>query len=492
MSESFDPFEATIADIHDAYARGATTCVELAQYYVDRILRYDQAGPAINAIITVSPTVLEDAQALDRRLGETGMVGPLHGIPVLVKDQVDAVGMPTTLGSVLLKDFYPDHDGVVVRKLKEAGALILAKTTLGELAGGDAHGSLFGSTRNPYDLERTPGGSSGGSGAAVTANFGAVSVAQEGLASIRRPAAWSSCVGMRPSLGLVSRTGAYGSWPDKSGSLGPITRTVADAAAVLDAIVGFDPDDPSTAWGVGQLDGSFGSHLDASALAGARIGVIRELIGLGTEPDADDHRKSMRAFDEALAELAAAGAEVVDPVVIEDLMPLLSRRAFHGGGEAFERWMARNANPPYRTHAEFVAEEQYRTAMWLRGGGRPSPWTATYEEYMVARDRLKTNLLYTLAEHDLDAIVHITVEHTPTRIVDGVNEPYVNMKGAPHINTFLYEVPSITVPAGFTDDDLPVGITLLGRPFSDQRMVGLAYAYEQATHHRVAPATTPA
>ena len=492
MTTTFDPFEATIADIEAAYAAGTTTCVELAQYYLARIEACDRGGPALNSIIAVSPTVMEDAAALDQAYVDGGPVGPLHGVPVLVKDQVDVVGMPTTLGSVLLKDFYPDQDGVVVQKLREAGALILAKTTLGELAGGDAHGSLFGSTRNPYDTDRTPGGSSGGSGAAISANLGAISVAQEGLASIRRPAAWNSCVGMRPSLGLVSRTGAYGCWPSRSGSLGPITRTVADAAAVLDAVSGYDGEDPSTSWGVGQLDGTFVSHLDDGALNGARIGILRDVMGLGSDPTAEDFGQSRAVFDQAVAELRAAGGEVIDPVEIEDLMPLLSKRAFDSGKEAFENWMARHDDPPYRDHESFTREAQYERAMWLRGGGRPSPWQATWEEYQVARDALRTNLLVTMAEHRLDAIVHITVEHTPTLITDGVNEPYVNMLGAPHLNTFLYDVPSITVPAGFTDAQLPVGITFLGRPYSDQTMVGLAHAYEQSTHHRVPPSSCPA
>lgn len=389
MPEKFDPFEATIESIGAAYAAGTATCVELAGYYLDRIAKFDRNGPEINSIITISPTVLEDAAELDRTYAETGPVGPLHGVPVLVKDQVDVVGMPTTLGSVLLRDHYPDSDGVVVRKLEEAGALILAKTTLGELAG-------------------------------------------------------------------------------------------------------FDSEDPSTAWGVGQMKGTFVSHPDANALAGARIGIIREIIGLGSDPAAADFARSRTVFDTAIGELASAGAQIVDPLTIENLLPLLAERAFDSGKEAFESWMGRNADPPYRSHEDFVAEEQYRKAMWLRGGGRPSPWQATYEEYLAARDDLRTNMLVAMAEHELDAIVHITVEHTPTLITDGVNAPYVNMKGAPHINTFLYDVPSMTVPAGFTEDELPVGITFLGRPYSDQRIVSLAYAYEQATAHRVPPASTPA
>src|SRR5262245_52758128 len=233
----FDVIETTIADIHAAYRSGQLTCRQLAQAYLDRIQAYDKNGPAINAIITINPDALKEAERLDTALKNTGMVGPLHGIPIIIKDQADAKGMPTTLGSVLFKDYYPDRDAFVVEKLQKAGAIILAKATLGELGGGDTHGSLFGSTRNPYDPERTAGGSSGGSGASVAANFCAVGVGQEGFASIRRPSTWNSIVGMRPTAGLVSRGGVYAGWPSIAGSLGPMSRTVTDLAKLLDVIV---------------------------------------------------------------------------------------------------------------------------------------------------------------------------------------------------------------------------------------------------------------
>jgi amidase len=223
------------------------------QMYLDRIAAYDQTGPSINAIITLNATALEEADRIDAAFQASGFVGPLHGIPVVVKDQADAIGMPTTLGSVLFQHYYPDRDCFVVDKLKRAGAIILGKTTLGELGGGDTHGSLFGSTRNPYDLERTVGGSSGGSAACVAANFATVGVAQEGLASIRRPATWNCIVGMRPTAGLVSRGGVYAGWPSVHGSLGPMARTVTDMAKLLDVVVGYDPEDPLTARGVGQI-----------------------------------------------------------------------------------------------------------------------------------------------------------------------------------------------------------------------------------------------
>src|SRR5215813_4080999 len=249
----FRLLEATIDDIHAAYRSGQLTARGLAQMYLDRIEAYDKKGPAINAIITVNANALEEADRLDLAFKTSGFVGPLHGIPIAFKDQGDVKGMPTTFGSILFKDYYPDRDSFVAEKLKRAGAIILAKTTLGELGGGDTYGSLFGSTRNPYALERTVGGSSGGSAASVAANFATVGVGQEGLASIRRPSTWNCISGMRPSAGLVSRGGVYGCWPEIFGSLGPMARTVKDLARLLDVMAGYDPEDPITARGVGHI-----------------------------------------------------------------------------------------------------------------------------------------------------------------------------------------------------------------------------------------------
>lgn len=482
----------TIAELHDAYLSGQTTCREVTEWYLRRIEAYDRHGPALNSIITLNKDALEQADALDAALAKSGLVGPLHGVPVLMKDQVDVVGTPTTLGSELFRDYFPDQDALVTTKLKAAGALILAKTTLGELGGGDTHGTLFGSTRNPYDLERTPGGSSGGSAAAVSANLGAVAIGQEGLASIRRPSAWNATVGMRPSLGLVSRTGAYGGWPSRAGSLGPMTRRVEDAARLLDVMVGYDAEDPSTAWGVGRAPSSFLDALDRDGLRGVRIGVIRESFGLGSEPASEDFAHVAEVFDRAVAELAEAGAVLVDPVVIPQLHELLAQRAFDGTAESFETWMGRSAAPPYASHDDLLAEPLYGEVMHRRSGGRPPAWSGTATAYVAAREQLATNLLALMADLELDAIVHVTAEHTATLIRDGVQAPYVNQKGAPHLNTFLYDVPSISVPAGFTPDPMPVGITFLGRPFSDAAMLRYAYAYEQATMHRRPPESAPA
>jgi Asp-tRNA(Asn)/Glu-tRNA(Gln) amidotransferase A subunit family amidase len=379
-----------------------------------------------------------------------------------------------------------------VEKLKKAGAIILGKTTLGELGGGDTHGSLFGSTRNPYDVARTVGGSSGGSAACVSANFSTVAVAQEGLASIRRPSTWNCIIGMRPTAGMVSRSGVYAGWPSVNGSLGPMARTVADLVKLLDAMVGYDPDDPITARGVAHTPESFSRFLDKNALKGARLGILRESMGLGSEPDSDDFKMIDEVFNRAVGELASAGAVLIDPVVIPDLRELLAKRAGNPGDEeeSFRVYFGRSANPPFRTRAEAAASPNFSKVIKRSRDrfNRLSDDNAHYQ-YLKARDALMTRLLKVMADNKLDAIVHKAVEHQPTLIKDGVNPPYVDQKGAPHINTFLVYVPSIVVPAGFTRSNLPAGVTFLGRPYDDGAMIRLAYAYEQATRHRKPPAT---
>ena len=493
IEQSFKIVETTITDIHTAYKSGTLTARQLVQMYLDRIEAYDKKGPAINCIISLNPTALEEADRLDAAFKKTGFVGPLHGIPVVMKDQADIKGMPTTLGSVLFKDFMPDQDCFVVAKLKKAGVIFLGKATLGELGGGDTHGSLFGSTRNVYDLERTAGGSSGGSGASVSANFCAVSVGQEGFASIRRPSIWNGVAGMRPTMGLVSRGGVYGGWPTINGTLGPMARSVTDLAKLLDSMVGYDPGDPVTAYGIGNTADSYSAALDKGALKGARLGILRESMGYASEPDSDDFKSVTEVFDKAVADLRKAGAEIVDPIVIPDLKALMATRtrSIVDDDAMFELFF-KGGKAPFATRADAMASPLFQQ---VTNSGRvrwsmPSP-TERQLAYQRARDTLMINMLKVMADHRLDAIVHKAVEHQPTLIKDGVNPPFVDQKGAPHINTFLMFVPSVVVPAGFTRDNLPAGITFLGRPYDDARMIQFAYSYEQASQHRRPPASTP-
>ena len=360
--KKFELVEATIEDVHAEYKAGRLTARALVRAYLDRIEAYDKNGPKINSVITINPKALEEADALDAAYKRSGPVGPLHGIPVVLKDQMDVAGLPTTLGSVVFKDVVPTRDAFVTDKLKKAGAIVLAKVTLGEMGGGDAYGSLFGVTRNPYDPERTVGGSSGGTGAAVAANFATIGVGQEGFASIRRPSTWNSIVGMRPTPGLVSRGGVWAGWPSRRGSLGPMTRTVTDMAKLLDVMVGYDPDDPVTALGVGHAPKTYTASLDRNGLKGARIGILREPMGYTTEPDSEDFKTVTTVFDKAVAELKAAGAVVVDPIVIPRLNELLARRGA-GDGEAVGRRRGGLLRAARRTRS---------SRRWTRSATRPT------------------------------------------------------------------------------------------------------------------------
>ena len=488
----FQLLETTIANIQAAFATGDISARRLVELYLNRIEAYDRNGPNINSIITVNPHALEDAERLDKAFADTGVTGPLHGIPVILKDQMDARGMPTTLGSVVLKDYMPDRDSFVANRLKEAGAIILAKATLGELGRGDTHGSLFGSTRNPYDPTRTPGGSSGGSGASVSCNFGAVAIGQEGFASIRRPAAWNGVVGMRPTAGLVSRGGVYDGWPALNGSLGPLTRSVGDLATLLDVIVGYDPEDPITALGGGNAPDSFTKFLDRDGLRGARIGLITQSMGFQSEPDSTDFQVVAEVFDRAVADLGEAGATVIELTEIPRLAELLDKRAGDGReNEAWNLYFGRSETLPYGSRDAMMQSPDFAKVHRSRYAGIRSAGPSAYGEYLVAREELMFSVMKMMADSQLDAIVHKTVEHQPTLISEGIGPPYYDMRGTTHINTFLVHVPSISVPAGFTTDQLPVGITFLGRPFSDGTMVKLAYAYEQATGHRRPPGISP-
>jgi amidase len=492
QTQPFHLSEATIEDVHAAYKSGRLTAHRLVQLYLNRIDAYDKKGPSLNAVITLNPKALEDADRLDAAYKASGPVGPLHGIPVILKDQFDAKGMPTTLGSVLFKNYVPDRDSFVAEKLRKAGAIIMGKTTLGELGGGDTFGSLFGATRNPYALDRTPGGSSGGNGAGLSANFATVGVGEEGFASIRRPSTWNSTVGMRPTAGLVSRSGMYDGWPELNGSLGPMARTVADVARLMDVMVGYDPEDPLTAAGVGHVPESYTKFLDRNGLKGARIGILRESIGRDSEPQSQDFAKVTAVFDQAVKELKAAGAVLVDPLVIPDLKDALATR-IEGptdSADAFKVFFGRSARRPFQSKDEMLKSPEFaKVVPYAQARLRGTSDVQRHHRYLMARDRLMIDVLKVMADNKLDAIVHKSIEHQPTLLKD---QGVVNTKGAPHLNTFLVFVPVIAVPAGFTSDNLPAGITFMGRPYDEGTMIKLAYSYEQATHHRRPPKTTPA
>jgi amidase len=497
-SAPFQIVEATIDDIHTAFRSGRLTARQLVQGYLDRINTYDKQGPNINSIITINPNALAEAEKLDAAFRTSGLVGPLHGIAVLVKDEIDTAGMPTTLGTVVFKDYRPPKDAFVIDRLRKAGAIILGKTTLSEFAAGDTYGSIFGVTRNPYDLDRTVGGSSGGSGAALTANFSTVAIGEETVASIRRPGAWNAVVSLRPTPGLVSRSGMWDGYPTVHAQMGPMARTVRDLAKLLDSMVGYDAEDPVTALGIGKVEGSYARYLDQGGLNGARIGILRESIGNQSDPNSADFKIVDAAFQTNVAELKAAGATLVDPIVIPNLKKLLATRERDPieTEAALKFYLARNPGSPLKTRADIInspdIEKSFPPPNVARYKALPPPASAErYLDYVRARDELMIMIAKVMADNKLDAIVHKSVEHEPSLIKDGINPPYVTTRGVPTLNTFLIYAASVTVPSGFTSNNLPVGVTFFGLPYSEPTLLKLAYSYEQATHHRVPPKTTP-
>lgn len=497
-AQTFQVLEATIGDVHAALASGQITCRALVQQYLDRIDAYDETGPSLNAVQHVNAGALQAAEALDESFSASGLVGPLHCVPVLLKDQVETRDMPTTYGSALFEGFVSGRDATIVSRLQDAGALILAKTNMGEFANGYV-GSAFGAIRNAYDPTRNPSGSSGGTAAGIAANFGLVGIGEDTGGSIRGPAAVHSLVGLRPTVPLVSRHGMLPGKPSTD-TLGPITRTVTDAARLLDVLAGYDPNDPITAYGIGHVPDSYVDGLDAESLRGARIGVIREPMHSEADPDSDDYKQVRAVIDRAIADLRARGAVVVDPVVVPDLDAV--ERAYVENNfeteQAVNAYLEQHANAPVKTLRDILVS------------GVVMPWRATglinvvglttddheYLSILEGNERIRRNVLTVMAGHELDALVYATFDHQTTTIApDALTNAHTEDEYGLGNNRRLSPVtgfPALTVPAGFTTDGLPVGLEFLGRPFTEATLLQLGYGYEQGTERREPPATTPA
>ena len=303
--------ETTIGEIQSAYLAGSLTGVQLVQSYLNRIAAYDQSGPELNAFVKLNPGALDDAAALDAKLAQTGqLVGPLHGIPVAVKDQAETKGIETRFGSVALSGYVPEQDATIVTKMKAAGAIILGKTAMPDFATSwFGYSSVNGETKNPYDLARDPGGSSAGTGTAIAANLATVGIGEDTGGSIRLPSSFNNLVGVRVTPGLISRHGLSPLVVFQD-TAGPMGRTVTDTAILLDALVGYDPKDPyTTAYVIADHKGSYTEKLDRAGLEGARIGVLKEAFGSDTDPDCAQVNAVVRA---AIAQMQSAGAVIVE------------------------------------------------------------------------------------------------------------------------------------------------------------------------------------
>jgi Asp-tRNA(Asn)/Glu-tRNA(Gln) amidotransferase A subunit family amidase len=491
-SGSFQLDEATIAGIHRAFRSGQLTCARLVRAYLQRIRAYDKAGPSLNALIAVNGEAERTAAEMDARYAsKQSGVGPLHCIPVILKDNYDTADMPTTGGSVVLATSRPAHDAFIVKRLRAAGALILAKANLTELArGGTTVSSLGGQTRNPYDLTRTPGGSSGGTAAAIAANFAAIGTGSDTGQSVRSPASAQSLVGIRPTHGLLSRHGII-PLSITQDEAGPITRTVEDAARMLDAVAGYDPGDPVTAFGLHKVPDTYTASLKRDGLENARIGVLRDFFGAEAQ-----HQEVNAVTERAAEKMRALGATVVG-VRISDLSTLTRNVTVSGfeGKIAFNRYLAGlGSNAPVRTLQEFIARGGFHASL---KGGLESDERVTdglndpeYKERLLGRLQLRQAITIAMAENRLDAILY---PHQ-RRLVALIGQEQLERNGVLSSGTGL---PAITFPGGFSTPTasaplgVPIGIELLGAEWAEPRLIELAYAFEQGTRIRRPPVSTP-
>ena len=494
---TFRVVEATTDDVRSALASKEITCHALVDQYIKRIEAYDKSGPSLNAVQTINRRAVEEADRLDAAMARSGPVGPLHCVPMLIKDQVETSDLPTMYGSVVFKDFVPRRDATIVTKLKNAGAVILAKTTMGEFASGYV-GSAFGVVRNAYDPTRSASGSSGGTGAGVAANFATAGIGEDTGGSVRGPAAVNNLVGLRPTLPLVSRFGMMPARPSTD-TLGPIARSVKDVALILDVIAGYDSNDPITAETVGHMPASYAQSLSAEGLTGARIGVLRVPLDSRTDVASDDYRQVRALIDRAAADLARLGATVVDPFAIPDVaarsMKVYDANVYETEA-ATNAYLAQHPNAPVKTLAEIlltgkVAPARARVLANVLGH---STTESGYLELLLMREQLRQSVLVAMAAARLDAIAYATFDHSPPVIpADASTRTAIDSTG-PGNNRRLSPAlgfPAVTVPAGFTGAGLPVGLEFMGRPFAEPALLRLAYAYEQGTHHRKPPPLLP-
>lgn len=482
--------ETTIAQVHQGMKDGALTCRQLVEGHLARIEAYDRQGPKLNAVITLNPKALEEADALDQKFSTDGLTGPLHGIPVMLKDNCDTADMPTTGGSASLEGFIPEDDAFITRKLREAGALILAKVNLHEFAiWGETISSILGQTLNPYDLGRTPGGSSGGTGAAVASNFGLVGIGTDTINSIRSPSSANNLVGIRPTIGLVSRDGII-PYSFTQDTAGPICRTVEDAVRVFEAIAGYDPADDETAWSVGRIPAAYTSFLKKDGLAKKRIGVLESFFG----PEAI-HEETSRVVRQSIGIMKEQGAEVISLGEPIDSGFLAGEVSVHLHELKDHLNVYLNALPEYApVHSveEVLAsgkyhpgiEENFQKAMALSTG------TPEHFRRLAERSRLQTRIMKLMADQRLDAIVYPHQQ----QLVCKVGGSQIERNG---VLCSVTGFPSICAPAGFSAPTetapigVPVGMEIIGRPFSEPTLIEIAYGFEQATQYRKPPLSTP-
>jgi amidase len=481
--------ETTIAATQAAIRSGKITCHQLVERYLARVRAYDQTTH-LNTVVILNPEAFADAGRLDRDFVQTHTLRPLQGIVIVVKDNYDTRGLQTTGGSLALKGFVPTQDAFMVMRLREAGAIILFKSNMAEWAFSPVvtESSIAGVTRNPYDLSRVPAGSSGGTAAAVAANLVEVGIGTDTGDSIRGPASHNNLVGIRPTIGLTSRDGII-PLNIVADVGGPLARTVADTATMLTVLAGYDPADPVTKFSVGHTH-DYSRDLNPNSLRGARIGVLRRYIDTATT---DPEIKALT--ERAIADLKAQGAIIVDPFDIPEYDKLTERIGCGSFQTDVDHWFAAHAsNAPVHSLQQVVdsglylpyIEQQMKRSVdstpRLNARVCPSPIPDTWHDEKKAA--LRNALTSAMDKDHLDAILYPTWSNAP-RLVGDLKSPGGDNN---QVLSPMTGFPAITVPMGFTHHTLPAGLQLLGRAWSEGQLIGYAYAYEQATHHRKPPA----
>ena len=484
---AFQIDEATIDGIHAAMHAGELTSRALVDAYLDRIEAVDRAGPRLNGVLGVSEVARARADELDAALARDGeLTGPLHGIPVLVKDCVETSDIPTTFGSAAIEGYTPERDAVIVRKLRDAGAVILAKTTLPDFATSwFSYSSLSEETKNPYALDHDPGGSSAGTGSAVAANLGAVGIGTDCGGSIRVPGSFCNLVGVRSTPGVVPRTGSSYLVIFQD-TIGPMTRTVADAATVFDVLAGYDESDPYTAaYVIARAPRSYRALLDEGALRGARLGLVTNAMGADDDAAAAAVNEVVRAAVEAIR---GAGGDVVE-VEIPNLMHHI---------EATSQYVARTKHDINEflstrtdlTLNEIVGRGQYHPALDLIDAVMAGPDDPEddpdYFRRINAREEFARETVNVMARNELTALIYPSVQVPPPSMTGRKDWTTLTFPTNTLIASQTWS-PAITVPAGFTRDGLPVGLEFVAAPYDEATVFRLGYAFEQATGHRRAP-----
>lgn len=480
LVEQFDIEEATISEMNAAMEEGRLTSEELVRFYLNRIEQFDQQGPKINSIIALNEQAIETAKQLDQERAEGKVRGALHGIPIVLKDNYDTVDMPTTAGSLSLEGSMAPDDAFQTAKLREEGAVIIGKANLHEFAFGfNTYSSLGGQTLNPYDLTRYPGGSSGGTGAAVASNFAAAGLGTDTGGSIRVPASFNNLVGIRPTMGLASRDGIIPLALTQDVG-GPLARTVEDAAIVLDAIAGYDEADPVTEKSNGHIPDSYTDYLDEDGLQGARIGVVRALFG--------EDEQIIGATEQAIDDMETLGAEVIDITIpnLDKIMAYPSLSSYEFKFQLNDYLASLGENAPVKSLSEVIASGKYHPAMEESLKAREAKVSLegdpAYLDITTNRPKITTESLMEVYEgQDLDALVYPTSAILPQKI-GGDQGGGPNPKLSPFSG-----YPAMSVPIGFSEEGLPIGMEMLGTEFSEPTLIKLAYSYQEGTEHRQAP-----